>query len=407
MSKIRKRLTDQEAQFLGLKIKKDKNNSNARYMLSYEQIELLKNFKEPTKKENKHSTKKNNQKPFILSAWRDDGGVMNIKDYCDYHNLPYDDVRSYKLVSHTGIPYYNVLFKENIIAESVFNEDDIKEIIYQRYKKIKYDEKYIKSENPTIVSSFADLHFGADVDNLIRTPDYNSNILANKLFKSTQKINQSNGNLNHVHILGDLIESFTGMNHKNSFKSLNRKEIGAEAIIGCTNMLHSVFLNNINNLGSIKIVAGNHDRVTSSNDEDQDGDAAKLIAFALQLLGYDVEFNPLVVTHLVDDVNHILMHGDKPISKKSTEKIILSYGLQGKYNLLKEGHLHSQIEKLSETQKNNFNTVKDDSTDYKRIVLQSLFTGNKFSETIGFTSASGFNMITAEDGKPEIFNRVL
>jgi hypothetical protein len=58
-------------------------------------------------------------KPFVLSAWNDDGYMMDIDKYCEHYQLPRHDIKSYKLVSHTGIPYYNILFKDNEIIEDV------------------------------------------------------------------------------------------------------------------------------------------------------------------------------------------------------------------------------------------------------------------------------------------------
>lgn len=58
-------------------------------------------------------------KPFVLSAWNDDGYMMDIDKYCEHYQLPRHDIKSYKLVSHTGTPYYNILFKDNEIIEDV------------------------------------------------------------------------------------------------------------------------------------------------------------------------------------------------------------------------------------------------------------------------------------------------
>ena len=59
------------------------------------------------------------EKKFVLSAWNDEGYMMDIDQYCDHYKLPRKDVRSYKLVSHTGTPYYNVKFEEHIEALKV------------------------------------------------------------------------------------------------------------------------------------------------------------------------------------------------------------------------------------------------------------------------------------------------
>ena len=68
--------------------------------------------------ENKSETKPNdyNETPFILSAWREDGTIMDINEYCEKHRLPKNDITSYKLITHSKSPYYNCVFKE-VVAD--------------------------------------------------------------------------------------------------------------------------------------------------------------------------------------------------------------------------------------------------------------------------------------------------
>ena len=57
-------------------------------------------------------------KPFVLSAWNDDGYMMDIDQYCEHYMLPRKDIKKYKLVSHTGTPFYNIEFKDNEIKSN-------------------------------------------------------------------------------------------------------------------------------------------------------------------------------------------------------------------------------------------------------------------------------------------------
>ena len=50
-----------------------------------------------------------------MSAWSSEGKMMEIDEYCKTYNLPRKDITSYKLVSHTGTPFYNIVFKENVV----------------------------------------------------------------------------------------------------------------------------------------------------------------------------------------------------------------------------------------------------------------------------------------------------
>ena len=129
--KIRKRLSAKQAEKLGFKIKeKEPNGRNPRYMVTAEQISQLGN----AKNEVTSSTSANDYKePLVLSAWSDKGRMMSIEEYCEHYNLPRKDITSYKLVSHTGTPYYNIVFKEQI------NEDDFdyKKALKQAFKDLK------------------------------------------------------------------------------------------------------------------------------------------------------------------------------------------------------------------------------------------------------------------------------
>lgn len=350
-------------------------------------------------------SEKSYEKPInSFSAIGTDGKLMNIEKYCEHNDLDFNKIKNYKLISHSGTPFYNVVFYEELI-EPLVTEKELKDIIEEGLQGIVYKpvETDIEKEKVGVIK-IADLHLGAYVDNLIRTKNFSIDILANMLLEAVDNINDRNYSKVHVHILGDLIESFTGLSHKNSWKGLDKKMVGAEAVKLACKILHENFLSKINNLVDVKIVAGNHDRVTSDNKEDVQGDAANLIGWGLELIGYDIEFNPLVITHVVGKICHILTHGHHSLSKKTTKQICWDYGVQGMYNLICEGHLHSIIEELSVSQRGSYQTTRDDAVDHRRINCPSFFTGNFFSESLGYTSESGF-MITEDNGKgvPNVF----
>jgi len=409
---MRKRLKPQEAELLGFETKPNLPDGNAKYSINKGEWDKILDFRinqnktKPVEESpNDESTK---HKPFILSAWNNTNGkILDINEYCTVHNLPRQDVRSYKLITHTAIPYYNIQFREKELDESSLDVEFVK-LHLQNALNFKVDSKEAKLLGENIgVIKIADLHYGALVQNLLRTPDYNPNILAEKLSVAAEKINGRGFDIVHVHFQGDLIESFSGLSHKNSWKSMDVNIIGAQAVKGCVELLHKHFLSKINNVGEIKIVAGNHDRVTSDNKEDENGDAANLIAWGLNLIGYNVEFNPNIISHEVSGVNHIILHGHNIVSKRPTKEIIWDYGKQGMFNLVVEGHLHSIIEKLSVNQRNSFQTTKDDSLDHRRIICPSFFTGNSYSERLNFFSNSGFMIVSAYEGIPEIDYRVV
>jgi hypothetical protein len=406
MSKLRKRLSDAEASALGFKLKKSNDGVNCRYQLEPQEVIKLSQLRTSKEIENNvdNKTSPNDyKKPLVLSAWSNSGVMMSIDEYCEHYKLPRTDISSYKLVSHTGTPFYNIVFKENILDNDI-DFSKIKSVLESEIQREYVYKNLPSSRKQEGVLKWADLHFGAHIQNIMHVHDYDKDILHDGLLQSVAESNSLGFNKTHIHIHGDLIESFSGLNHINSWMSMDKELIGANAVKMCSKMLHDVF-QKVNNLGCIKIVAGNHDRLSKNNDEDVKGGAAELIAYCLELMGYDVEFHPYVITHVVNDIVHILLHGDKGISKKSTEKIILDYGIQGMYNLIGEAHLHSLIEKLSVKQKEALFVVKDDSILHRRLTLPSFFTGNYYSATLGFTTNAGYFIVWSNSkGKPQFFN---
>ena len=338
-----------------------------------------------------------------FTAIGEDGQLMSIEKYCEFYGLDANKIRSYKLISHTGLPFYNCVFYEEVIEPAV-TETELKELILRGFEEVKYTPIIKDTKNKIGVVKIADLHLGAYVDNLIRTKNFSINILADKLSEAVNDINERNYSTVHVHILGDLIESFTGLSHKNTWKGLDKAMVGAEAVKLVVKILHDNFLSKIVNLGEVKVVGGNHDRSTSDNKEDVQAGAANLVCWGLELLGYNVEFNPLVITHTIGKITHILTHGHHALSKKSTKQLCWDYGVQGNYNLICEGHLHSIIQKLNVNQRDTYQTIKDDAVDHRRMNIPSFFTGNFFSESLGYTSESGF-VVVEDNGKgvPNVF----
>ena len=335
------------------------------------------------------------------------GGIMDISDYCDFYKFDYDTVKSWKLVSHTGTPFYNIAFysPEEQDEKSYL---EIKEILTREFDKvIKHTSTHVKgSEVANII--IGDPHLGAYIDGLVNTKDFSIPILIDYLEEIVEKVNKRGFKEVNVMFLGDMIESFTGLNHKNSWKGLQKGMIGAEVIKFSVKIWNEKFLSKINNLRKVKLVAGNHDRLTSDKDEDVDGGAADLIAFGLELLGYDIEFHPTVISCEIDGINYILLHGHKGISRKPTKDICWDFGKKGVFNVILEGHLHSIIQNLSVNMRGKFNILKDDSVDHIRMHARSLFTGNGYSEDLGFTSNAGFSIITNNGkGLPDIDNKLL
>ena len=257
------------------------------------------------------------------------------------------------------------------------------------------------------VVSFADFHIGADIKNLLKTKDFNLEVLVDYIAEAVAIINAKNYKEVYVNLLGDFFESLSGMNHENTFKSLGKDMWGANVIILANEIIGEHLLSKINNLVGVNIVSGNHDRMTASNKLDNTGEGGKLLWFMLtkDFPELPIDYHNSVLAKNIDGINYLLTHGDKGYSKKDFSKFVLDYGQTGEYNLVIEGHLHTRRTlKSMSFEKKNYNEVEVvsyDDSNYRKLIAPSLFTGNWFSESLGFGGNAGM-LITESNGNGNV-----
>lgn len=247
-----------------------------------------------------------------------------------------------------------------------------------------------KRFNDVGVAAVSDIHVAAEVskknNSIVATREFNTEKLIRYLEKAKQWINSQNKSSIHLFLLGDLIESITGLNHINSWQGMEHGTWYEKPIILAYEILRD-FLDGIRNLVKIYVVAGNHDRITSNNAEDTRGSACAIVCYMLEMFGFDVEFHPMILNKVIDGISYVATHGHLNMIKKSIGHILWQYGQQGLYNVLMSGHLHTRKSKVE------FHTLDqyvDDSVSYRAVVVPSIFTGNWHSESHGFTSSAGF-----------------
>lgn len=204
-----------EAKSLGLDVKSnEKNRLQARYKITqkeYDKILSSRGVKVNTKTETKPNDYK--EKPLVLSAWSKQGFMMNIDEYCKAYKLPKKDITSYKLVSHTGTPYYNIVFKEN--ALELDDKIDFDSIIKKYIKPVQKDNiKKIGSFNDFDTATFTDVHIGLDTNkdkNSMYSDDWN----AKEVLKASDLIvkeivNNQKSNILNIDDLGDFFDGYNG-----------------------------------------------------------------------------------------------------------------------------------------------------------------------------------------------------
>jgi len=197
-------LKKDEAERLGLNPKKNyKNRLNAKYYVTPEQLQ-----------EFKSTTKTNDyQQKFVLSAWCSERGEMlNIDSYCIKYNLPRKDITSYKLVSHTGTPFYNIVFKENIEEQVV--EFDIEGLVKKYIKQTPLKAQPKRTEKDFDVLTYSDIHIGMNTNPELKSmyaTEWNADevmVLAEDIIKTTLLNRESD--LLVVDELGDFLDGFNG-----------------------------------------------------------------------------------------------------------------------------------------------------------------------------------------------------
>lgn len=141
-------------------------NASKRYSFTDEEVVILKELKGQTSKITKSRESKSTEKEFVLSAWNDEGYMMDIEQYCKHYQLPKQDIKEYKLVSHTGTPYYNIKFKE--VAETEVMSFDLEELVKKHIKPVDLskvnDISIFKQENDFDMLTYTDVHIGMETN---------------------------------------------------------------------------------------------------------------------------------------------------------------------------------------------------------------------------------------------------
>ncbi|MGV6830308.1 MAG: hypothetical protein ACWA5P_01940 [bacterium] len=248
-----------------------------------------------------------------------------------------------------------------------------------------------------VVACLSDFHIGAYVGDLLKTKTFSFDVICGYLEAIAENINTDYFENVHVMLLGDFIESFTGLNHINSWKGLHKGSYGMGAVILAHEILCEHLYSKIHNIASVDFVSGNHDRITSNNSEDVNGEVGKMLHYLFNK-EYDIDntYSDILIKRKVDNIGFLGTHGHLGLSKKDTGKIVQDYGFNdADYHFVVQGHKHAREGKRhlkkSLAKYEDIDVVLHDSLDYRKVVVSPLFTGNFYSESLGYTSTAGFS----------------
>lgn len=248
-----------------------------------------------------------------------------------------------------------------------------------------------------LVITIADIHAGANVKGLTLSPDYNLKQLYAYADQIIAKTNSVGAAKVWITFGGDAIESFSGMNHPDSWKNI---ELHGADVIAAAFEFFEYLLARIQNVAGLLAVGGNHDRAASSNKDESTAEIAKtLFYFLKKSYGHaiDIEYQTEVLARHIDGIRYVMTHGGKGNTGNDSKAkdLFYNYGDPACFTVLLTAHLHSRMIKL-------------DSHNKRHLVVPSLFTGNPYSENLGFSSTAGFLQISNDGhGLPRVVDETL
>lgn len=130
--------------------------------------------------------------PSQLSALKEDGTIMNIQEYCEFYKIPFEQVRTYKLVTHTSKgAYYNIA--SNPVQTEGFTNfysqllEELKNIP-NKPSNVFRQVRPIGEESYLLVVDPADVHIGKLAQSFETGEDYNSQIAVQRVKEGVEGI---------------------------------------------------------------------------------------------------------------------------------------------------------------------------------------------------------------------------
>jgi hypothetical protein len=194
-------------------------------------------------------TKGYKPKKQFFTAVASDGKIMNIETYCKFWGLDFEKVRSFKLVTHTGIPFYNIAFYESD-ADKENNEIDFTNIFKSKIEPVFISPTYVV-DLPAVFDRavYTDTHVGMDVNKdgySLYTGEWNEK----ELFKTldifvNQVIKNKKSDTLILHDLGDFMDGWDGFTTRGGHKlpqNMDNQKAFDTGLLFKVKMLDALFL---------------------------------------------------------------------------------------------------------------------------------------------------------------------
>lgn len=147
------------------------------------------------------------EESLVLSAIKEDGTIMCIEEYCEVYNIPFEHVKSYKIVTHNGkAPYYNIQSKDISLSSDVF-EDFAKKLLEDLSNLDSLPKTIVRDEvedGHLLIVDPADIHIGKLASAFETGEDYNSQIAVQRVIEGVEGLlNKSRGfQINKILFIG-------------------------------------------------------------------------------------------------------------------------------------------------------------------------------------------------------------
>jgi hypothetical protein len=182
-TKRRVRATKEQASLMGWN-----PNKNGRYRVTNSEMEELSLLIERTgtDRQRQSNTERNGTPQEVFTAVKN-GLMMSIDEYCEHYNLIRDNVKSYKLITHSATPYYNIQFRdvtEGDKPNSVLSDfiDNVKKYA-PRYPKL---PRKTSKDGHLLVIDIADLHINKYASTDFAGDNYDSGVAVKRAIEGTQ-----------------------------------------------------------------------------------------------------------------------------------------------------------------------------------------------------------------------------
>ena len=277
-------------------------------------------------------------------------------------------------------------WRQEIISDMLAEYPMVSEIKVSRDNNNKVDE---------ISVILADIHAGGKSEKTKLSGEWSVDEMIIKLNRIAKVANSYKAAKVNLVILGDLVETVSGINHPDSWKGIEGGMFGSNVIIQTQEMLVKELINKVTNLNKIVATGGNHDRLQASNKMSDVG-ATDLIFYMigerLKLTKSTVEliYDPVIVSFKTGAFGIIGVHGDKGLHNRELSYVTQKFAAdRDQYQFVFSAHLHSFFCKRN-----------DDQEFGRRVTIPAIITGNDYSDIqIGRASKSGVVVV-----KENMFN---